>query len=79
MDWAREATKDKYLMLIMSGFLLWAYIHTHDAVIQTLMVTSVGAFLALVKASTSSVTQTGSPAVTNVENKDTKQSVIETK
>jgi hypothetical protein len=66
MDWAKEATKDKYLMLLLCGILLWAYIHTHDPVIQTLLVTSVGGFLALVKAGTSSnITQTGSPAIAN--------------
>ena len=74
MEWGKEATKDKYLMLVLGLVLLWAYIHTHDAVIQTLLVTAVGGFLAMVKGSSpSNITQTGSPAIATTDTKETKQ------
>lgn len=76
MDWAREATKDKYLMLILCGILLIAYIKTKDPVLQTLLVTAIGGFLAMVKAGSSGITQTGSPAVASI---DTKTEKIEEK
>lgn len=70
MDWLKEATKDKYLMLVLCCILLFAYIKTKDPVLQTLLVTAVGGFLAMVKASSSSpITQTGSPAIATTDTK----------
>jgi hypothetical protein len=58
-----ELTKDKYLALLLCVILLGAYVYTRDAIIQTLLVTSVGGFLGLVRSSTG-VTGIGSPGVT---------------
>lgn len=49
----KEIAKDKYLALLLCVILLAAYVYTSDAVIQTLLVTSVGGFLGLVRSGTS--------------------------
>ena len=63
-----ELTKDKYLCLLLVAILLGAYVYTSDAIIQTLLVTSVGGFLGLVRSAGSSsvtgVASAGSPSVT---------------
>lgn len=59
----KELMKDKYVLLLLCGMLLFAYIRTSDSTIATLLTGCVGGLLGLVRA-----TPQTAPQISNSEN-----------